>query len=562
LYFYGAAYSNSYVALPKISNDLNGLCISFWMQTESATNGVLSLGYILNDDDDFSTFEQIATFDNHANSMVLRGVYLSNIPTTADRLAFRWHYEGSSWWGCCIDDVEISMTTNIFNGTVSNDWNTAANWSANSVPTVTDKVLINADAIINTEAEADIVVIGSGSITIADGGQLRHNNEGVQATVQKTINTYSGEKDNFYLIASPFANDLTVSNTAYTNLLANNYDLYIFDQWYDLEWLNYKENEFTSLSIGTGYLYANSGEEGQTTYTISLNGELKASETDKTVNLDYYSSKEFAGWNLVGNPFACNAYIGQDFYRLGEGEVEVTPASGEVAPMEGVFVKATGTNQSVTFSRNEPEGNRDKEALNVNVISKGNRVDLVRVRFGEGQDLEKFQLNPNHTKVFIPRSGKNYAVAYSENKAGEMSLNFKAEENGTYTLDFGNDEVIFDYLHLIDNITGADVDLLNTPSYTFNAKTTDYESRFKLVFASVCKDADGDNESFAFFSNGNWIIDNEGEATLQVIDMQGRILNSETINGSCSKAVHVVPGVYMIRLINGENVKIQKIIIE
>jgi hypothetical protein len=52
--------------------------------------------------------------------------------------------------------------------------------------------------------------------------------------------------------------------------------------------------------------------------------------------------------------------------------------------------------------------------------------------------------------------------------------------------------VSFSYLHLIDNMTGADVDLLpllrgqgglNQPAtYTFTAKTTDYESRFKLVF--------------------------------------------------------------------------------
>ena len=54
-------------------------------------------------------------------------------------------------------------------------------------------------------------------------------------------------------------------------------------------------------------------------------------------------------------------------------------------------------------------------------------------------------------------------------------------------------------------MTGKDVDLLETPSYTFEAKTTDYASRFKLVF--VCGDANDDND-FAFYSNGNWIINN------------------------------------------------------
>lgn len=60
-------------------------------------------------------------------------------------------------------------------------------------------------------------------------------------------------------------------------------------------------------------------------------------------------------------------------------------------------------------------------------------------------------------------------------------------------------------------MTGADMDLLvpepveGPASYTFTAKTTDYESRFKLVF-SASGDANGDNEAFAFVSNGEIII--------------------------------------------------------
>ena len=568
LYFYGAGDRNSYVALPKISNNLNGLFISFWVQ--ASPHGTLSLGYISNDDDDFSTFEQITTidnpnqmvfFDDPNNSMVLRGVYLNDIPTTADRLAFKWHCAySSSRFGCCIDDVEISMiTTNIFNGTVSNDWNTAANWSANSVPTATDNVVINADAIISTEAEANnVFVTASGSLTIADGGQLQHNNIGVQATTQRTISTYTGEKDNYYLIASPMTNDLIVSDETQTNLIANDYDLYIFEQCEDLEWRNYKNDEFTYISNGTGYLYANSGEEGQTSYTINFSGELKPSNADMSVSIYHYPGNTFAGWNLVGNPFACNAYIDQDFYRLGEGAVDATPASGAIAPMEGIFVKNTGS-WILTFSRNEPEESGNRGALDVNVMSKGNRVDLTRVRFGEGQGLEKFQLNPNHTKVFIPQNGKDYAVTYSETNAGEMPLSFKAEENGSYTLEFSNEEITFDDLHLIDNMTGADVDLLSTPSYSFEARTTDYASRFKLVFATG---NNSNEDNFAFFSNGSFVINNEGNATLQVVDVMGRIIKAENINGCTNVNVDAASGVYMLRLVNGNNVKVQKVVVK
>ena len=40
------------------------------------------------------------------------------------------------------------------------------------------------------------------------------------------------------------------------------------------------------------------------------------------------------------------------------------------------------------------------------------------------------------------------------------------------------------------------------------------------------------------------------------------IISSETVNGSVSKSTQAVSGVYMLRLINGENVKVQKIVVK
>ena len=111
-------------------------------------------------------------------------------------------------------------------------------------------------------------------------------------------------------------------------------------------------------------------------------------------------------------------------------------------------------------------------------------------------------------------------------------------------------------------MTGMDVDLLQTPSYTFNATTNDYASRFRLVFSA--NNVDGPStgsEAFAFYSNGNWVVSNEGEATLQVIDVNGRIVSNETINGTVATSINATPGVYMLRLINGENVNVQKIVV-
>ncbi len=149
---------------------------------------------------------------------------------------------------------------------------------------------------------------------------------------------------------------------------------------------------------------------------------------------------------------------------------------------------------------------------------------------------------------------------------GEMPLNFKAEKDGTYTLSVDVESVEMTYLHLIDNMTGADIDLLSSlrsngaMEYSFEAKTTDYASRFKLVFAQG-ESANEDN--FAFMRNNHLLVLGiEGQATLQVIDLMGRILSSETINGNVSKAVNAPAGVYVLRLINGDEVKTQKIVIK
>ena len=367
----------------------------------------------------------------------------------------------------------------------------------------------------------------------------------------KHIDPYTTD-GGYYLIASPIGQ---VDPTQVGGMLDNDYDLYYFDQAQGLEWRNYKANAF-DLAPGKGYLYANSGNNG---VGIDLVFAGTANTEINEVTLELSSFTEFEGMNLVGNPFAVDAYIDRDFYRLAEGGAEVmaNASDGAIHPMEGVFVYAEEYEETMIFST---ENNNDKAAgLALNLTQRrGTIIDRTIVRFGEGRQLPKFQLNRNHTKLYIPQNGKDYAVVYAEEQ-GEMPLNFKAEMNGTYSLSPNSENVAFSYLHLIDNLTGNDIDLLVTPSYTFNARTTDYESRFKLVF--VCGDANDDND-FAFNSNGSWVINNEGHATLQVIDITGRILKSEIINGCASINVNAAPGIYMLRLINGNEVKVQKIVVK
>lgn len=109
----------------------------------------------------------------------------------------------------------------------------------------------------------------------------------------------------------------------------------------------------------------------------------------------------------------------------------------------------------------------------------------------------------------------------------------------------------------IDNLTGTNIDLLTTPSYTFEGKTTDYASRFRLVFSAS---GDADDAPFAFIdADGNLVV--LGEGTLQVFDILGHQLYAKQVSLTTNLSTLTTPGVYVLRLINGENVRTQKIVV-
>ncbi len=394
--------------------------------------------------------------------------------------------------------------------------------------------------------------------------------------VMKDITGYgnSNESDHWVFIASPVVGSIAPSEVH--NLFpsadetSNDYDLYRFNQSADLEWQNYHQhnadatNPFNTLVIGQGYLYATKEDR-----TLVFSGEYP-SGTWLEVPLDYVEGKPLAGWNLVGNPLAVGATLSQPYYRMNADGTALNTVTEEtsVAAMEGVFVQASGEDQMVTFTA-QTRGGEQAAIAQANIMVGGDNgavIDNAIIRFDGGQTLEKFSFREGSTKIYIPQDGKDYAIV-SVGNMGEIPINFKASENGTYTISVNVDNVEMGYLHLIDNMTGADVDLLvpelveGPASYTFTAKTTDYESRFKLVF-SADEDVCEPNEAFAFISNGNIIVN--GEGTLQVFDILGHQLVTKqlpTLNSKLS-TLNYKSGVYVLRLINGENVRTQKIVVE
>jgi len=419
-------------------------------------------------------------------------------------------------------------------------------------------------------------------LVIKDGAQLKTPNE-VKGTVEKNITGYSSYDGNgnggYYLIASPADGQVgNFTNFRPETAQMNEVDWYMFNQQGDNagnEWINQKhDGEFfgqAEMLRGKGYLYA---REYDVTISFVASSMTNPSTTTTTqvyfgptnvpynvpeIELGYTGNATWAGWNLVGNPFTCNAYLNRTYFRMNAAGDAIIEGTGTIKPCEGVFVVVTDEDKDVTFSATEP--NAVSSRLSININGNGMLMDRASLHFDESNSIKKYVLTENATRVYIPQGNQDYAVVRS-NAQGEMPVNFKAGKNGTYTLSINPENVEMNYLHLIDNITGADVDLLAEPSYSFEARTSDYASRFRLVFSANSNVEDNSEASFAYYNGSEWVLNNMGNATLQVIDITGRVLSSETISGNASISLNQTPGVYMLRLINSDSVRTQKIVVK
>ena len=364
----------------------------------------------------------------------------------------------------------------------------------------------------------------------------------------------------WYLIASPFA----VDPDDVPGMTQGDFDLYSFTDMEEAEWRNYEaEGGHFNLEPGKGYLYAH-----KTGVTLTFDGEPYTGDGEITLTRNENNTGAYQGWNLVGNPFTETAYIevDRDFYVMNEAGTNVVLNESNnrtIAPMQGIFVKAEQEGETMKFltEGTATAGDIDQKIV-MNVRKDRNMViDRAMIRFGEGRQLPKFMFNPNDTKLYIAKDNEEFAVVRSIDE-NSTPISFRAAEDGTYTLSVNVENVEMEYLHLIDNMTSADIDLLATPSYTFDARTTDYANRFNLVYFTYDDVKENNVQPFAFFNGTEWVINNEGSATLQVIDVTGRMLSSETFNGNARISLDQVPGVYMMRLVSGNDVKVQKVIIK
>ena len=281
--------------------------------------------------------------------------------------------------------------------------------------------------------------------------------------------------------------------------------------------------------------------------------------------------------SLPGN----NHYL---YYTQGQSRNVPLYASGIIHPHQGFFVQYLN-GFTFTESMRKAGNSRDvghstfrgqKDYLLVNLLcydEDGERdlttVEVNRPELGGGHKMER--LHESKGRIYANFEDESYQILFAPEGTHEVPVRFVAEEDGVFTLNWNTLHGNFSYLHLIDNMTGVDLDMLTNSEYKFEGKTTDYKSRFKLVFR--CEDEEEpddpedpdddeeDDDSFAFQFGDELIVN--GEGLFQLFDLNGRcLIESHAVGGQSRFSVpNVAAGVYLLRLTTDKKVKVQKMII-
>jgi len=167
-----SAGSDAYAALPTFTNALNTLTLNFWRAMESTSQGTLTVGYVTDLNDLATSFVTVATIPSVGStsgdtiSVDFTG---TNIPATGN-ICFHW-YQNSTFYSCCIDDINVT--------------------SNGSGPVITDPTVATtaASAIGQTTATLNGTITNPDNVTItAKGFEWKATAGGTYAPVTVTGN--------------------------------------------------------------------------------------------------------------------------------------------------------------------------------------------------------------------------------------------------------------------------------------------------------------------------------------------------------------------------------------
>ena len=459
--------------------------------------------------------------------------------------------------------------------TVTDDEAYVAHFTSNNINSNTTlPYLTLADNVVFTVAEnvkltvtGSVTASNSATVEINTGSQFVSNTSGITGKVKKDVSQWNDlQKSGWNAISTP-VNGVAFANV--TNLLSSSsgfqYNVYRLNET-TMTWENSQNssNSFSSFTNGRGYLYRKSNS-----YTLVFNGTLNAGSVNYPLT---YTSQ---GFHLIGNPYPHNIYKGagaaipntyleDGFYTLTSAGAWVagTDNSTAIAPCQAILVQAknsvvSGNNLTITKTTDTGTA-KDSDDIIMFEVSNSDYNDVAYAVFKEGHGLNKIDhRNEAIQKLFIENEGEDFAIADIDRNVRVFNLKFHAATLGKYNMKISVDGT-FSYLHLIDRLTGNDLDLLIENDYSFIGSPQDDDSRF-IVRLELDGNNGHENSIFAYQNGNDIIVDGTGE--LQVFDVMGRLVATNRVSGVETIAKPSQNGVYIFRLV-GDDVKTRKIVVK
>ncbi len=481
--------------------------------------------------------------------------------------------------------VTVNPSINIFTGTGL--WSDANRWNKRYVPLPTEDAIINGDATIESGGitvnslvvnkhltiNSDINVTVNNvfynanpdNLIINDGVQIFHRSDKLAATYRMNIarpqSWESDHKGGWQFISSPVKN---ASVYDFAPQVAD-HDMFKYDGTQELEWINLKNHatDFEStFQQGRGYIVS---------YEAQASADFKGLlHNEKTYRFTDVKAKDennhFNNFYLLGNPFSFNmnwddvtatdVYDGYATISSIDGSYDYH-TSGDIKVGDGFLVISTGPTASLTYSATRKAHKEKCHSLNV-ISSNFYGIDNVIINIDGNNDkgFKKLDnLNKDISEIFIENGDTHYGIFSFDENINEVPLSFKSSKTGEHTISI-NPDGEFEYITLVDKFTGVETDMLRN-NYTFKVLSTSVSrERFVVKFS---KKTQYPTENFVYISGDELIINAEG--TVQIVDMMGRILYCNEINGNERINLgHLDKAAYIVRCVKGEEIKTQKIV--
>jgi hypothetical protein len=346
----------------------------------------------------------------------------------------------------------VTVFTSMWNGSVDNDWDTAANWSSNSVPSSTATVRIPKTGITNFPTASTAVAITA--LTIESGASL------IAASTFSGTLTYKRDlhlADDWHFISSPVQGaslEDVISNTDLRTGTGTNVGIAIYDNSIR-GWDYYSTTASGTMGSAEGYaLLVNSGD-------IFFTGTMPIGTVDRSL------TEGLDGWNLIGNPYPSYLAINDSADATNFLDVNSSNLSSSYSSI--YLWDALGTGVTVV---NQATGSYDMypgQGFFVNVNSNGNSVSFT-------QEMQSHQT----TGDFYKTTDSTPTIILAVENTGEVkTTTLKYFDSTTAGLDVGYDAGAFTGIaestfklntHLLEDSQGIDFMLqcLSTQEYEKN----------------------------------------------------------------------------------------------